>query len=103
MAPQRRLLLFFYALSGCAALVYEIVWTRLLTLYLGHTVAAVSTVLAAFLGGLGIGALVGGYSAARRAPQAALRLFAGLELAGGAWALALPVLVAATRPPPGGT
>ena len=47
-------------LSGAAALVYEVAWTRLLTLYLGHGVAAASTVLAAFMGGLAIGAAVAG-------------------------------------------
>ena len=46
--------------SGAAALVYEVAWTRLLTLQLGHTVAAASTVLAAFMGGLAIGAWIAG-------------------------------------------
>lgn len=100
MTRERKLLLLLlcYTLSGFAALLYEIVWTRLLTLHLGHTVAAVSTVLAAFLGGLGVGALIGGGAAARRAPQQALRLFAALELTIGAFALALPYLLIALRP-----
>ena len=80
MSRERRLFLLCYAGSGFAALVYEIVWTRLFTLHLGHTVAAVSTVLAAFLGGLGVGSLVAGHLIARRSPAQALRLFAVLEL-----------------------
>ena len=49
---RRQVLVVLYAASGAAALVYEITWTRLLTLHLGHSVAAASTVLAAFMGGL---------------------------------------------------
>ena len=43
MTPPRWFLL-VYAASGAAALIYEVAWTRLLTLYLGHGVAAASTV-----------------------------------------------------------
>ena len=50
--PRPRVFVVLYAASGAAALVYEVTWTRLLTLQLGHTVAAASTVLAAFMGGL---------------------------------------------------
>src|SRR5207244_810285 len=57
---HRRLFFFLYGASGAAALVYEVAWTRLLTLQLGHTVAAASTVLAAFMGGLAIGAWLAG-------------------------------------------
>ena len=39
----RRVFILLYAASGAAALVYEVTWTRLLTLQLGHTVAAAST------------------------------------------------------------
>jgi spermidine synthase len=95
---MRRLFLFIYALSGCAALVYEVIWSRLLTLHIGHTVAAVSTVLAAFLGGMALGALGGGALAARRPPRDALRLYAWLELAIAASALAVPAVLAASRP-----
>src|SRR5262245_40423375 len=56
MLQPRRVVVALYAASGAAALVYEVVWTRLLTLQLGHTVAAASTVLAAFMGGLAVGA-----------------------------------------------
>ena len=42
-------------LSGVAALVYQLLWTRQLGLVLGNTVGAVSTVLATFMGGLALG------------------------------------------------
>ncbi|MBT3923999.1 MAG: fused MFS/spermidine synthase [Nitrospina sp.] len=53
-------LLFF--ISGITALVYEIVWTRMLTLVFGHTVFSVSVVLAAFMAGLGLGSYLFGYA-----------------------------------------
>ena len=51
-------LLFFG--SGITALIYEIVWTRMLTLVFGHTVFSVSVVLAAFMAGLGFGSYLFG-------------------------------------------
>ncbi|MGD9904682.1 MAG: fused MFS/spermidine synthase [Vicinamibacterales bacterium] len=97
MAPPRWFLL-VYAASGAAALVYEVAWTRLLTLYLGHGVAAASTVLAAFMGGLAIGAAWGGPLADRTARPALLGLYARLELAIAALALLVPVAVATATP-----
>lgn len=49
-----------FALSGGAALVYEVVWTRELSTILGSTVYAVSTMLAAFMAGLALGGYLGG-------------------------------------------
>src|SRR5580765_1084629 len=92
---HRRLFVLLYALSGAAALVYEVTWTRLLTLQLGHTVAAASTVLAAFMGGLALGAWVAG-RLGRAAPS--LRAYAGLELVVAAAALLLPFALAASVP-----
>ena len=40
-----------FFLSGAAGLAYEVVWARLLSLAFGHTVYAVTTVLAAYMGG----------------------------------------------------
>jgi len=47
------LVLFF--LSGAAALVYEVVWMRMLTLVFGATAFATSTILASFMAGLALG------------------------------------------------
>lgn len=41
--------------SGCAALIYEVVWTRLLSLVLENTVYAFSLMLGTFLAGLALG------------------------------------------------
>src|SRR5262249_45751069 len=62
----QRLLLTLYTASGAAALVYEVVWMRLLTLQLGHPVAAASTGLTPLLGGLALGAYTAGRFLIRR-------------------------------------
>ncbi|MFQ5720134.1 MAG: fused MFS/spermidine synthase [Acidobacteriota bacterium] len=47
-----------FGLSGCAALVLEVAWTRVLTLILGGSVYAFALMLAVFLTGLATGAAV---------------------------------------------
>ncbi|MGE0040029.1 MAG: fused MFS/spermidine synthase [Vicinamibacterales bacterium] len=94
----RGVFLALFAVSGAAALVYEVTWTRLLTLQMGHGVAAASTVLAAFMGGLAAGAAAGGRIGGRLSPARALATYAGLEAAIAAIALLLPLGLAATRP-----
>ena len=106
MSPGRRLFVLLYAASGAAALIYEVTWTRLLTLQLGHTVAAASTVLAAFMGGLALGAWIagrtfiarGGDQSAGTEPAADLRAYAILELIVTVSALLLPAMLAASVP-----
>ena len=56
---------FLFFISGITALIYEIVWTRMLTLVFGHTVFSVSVVLAAFMAGLGLGSYLFGYAVDR--------------------------------------
>ena len=50
--------------SGVTALVYEVVWLRMLGLVFGHTVHAITTILVAFMGGLGLGSYLFGRRAA---------------------------------------
>ncbi|MBI3490672.1 MAG: fused MFS/spermidine synthase, partial [Acidobacteria bacterium] len=87
-----------YACSGLAGLVYEVSWTRLATLYMGHTTAAASTVVAAFMGGLAGGSAIGGYAAARLTPRQALLAYGALESAVVVVALVLPWELAALTP-----
>src|SRR5206468_363630 len=106
MPAGRRILIALYAASGAAALVYEVVWTRLLTLQLGHTVAAASTVLAAFMGGLALGAALAGNvlspsRVGRVGPMGRvgqMRAYAALEIVIAAFALLLPYALGATVP-----
>ncbi len=85
-------------MSGAAALVYEVVWSRLLVLHMGSTVAAIGTVLAAFMGGLAGGTALAGPFAFRLSRQQALRLYAFLECAIAACALLVPVALARLQP-----
>ena len=94
----RHVFLLIYFVSGAAALVYEVVWSRLLLLHMGNTVAAIGTVLAAFMGGLAGGAALGGRFAFRLSRQQALRLYAALECAIAACALLVPVALTALQP-----
>ena len=96
MGLRRRLFVGCYAASGAAALIYEVTWTRLFTLQMGHTVAAASTVLAAFMGGLAIGAWIAGRVAA--SPTRRLQSYAVLELLVALIALALPTALRASVP-----
>ena len=49
-----------FGLSGFAALAYEVLWTRVLSMIVGTTVYAFSTMLTAFLCGLALGSFISG-------------------------------------------
>ena len=49
-----------FGLSGMAALIYEVVWTRSLSTIMGSSTYALSTMLAAFMAGLAFGGWIGG-------------------------------------------
>jgi spermidine synthase len=86
-------LLFFC--SGACALVYQVMWLRMLALVFGVTVYAASTVLASFMGGLAIGSFAAGRIAGQlRHPLVA---FGALEIGIGASALATPLLLDAVK------
>jgi spermidine synthase len=74
-------------LSGFASLVYQIVWTQQLGTWLGHEVAAVLAVVAAFFGGLASGSWALGRCIAR-SPHPG-RWYAALELVIALWGLVL--------------
>src|SRR5688572_13949143 len=63
--PPARLLLvtLLFFLSGAAGLIYEIAWERLLELYFGVTMTAITLIVASYMCGLGLGSLLGGYIA----------------------------------------
>ena len=95
---SHRLFLLLYLVSGASALAYEVVWLRLLALAMGHTAGAVGTVLAAFMGGLAVGAWAGGRKARQLDARRALRIYAALEIAVAVCALLLPLALSAMRP-----
>jgi len=72
------LVLLLYFMSGALALVYELVWSRMMMQVFGSTALAVGTVLAAFMAGMAIGSWWIGKAADRS--RNCLRLYAWLEL-----------------------
>ena len=91
--PGILLLLFF--LSGFSALVYEVVWARMLGLVFGTTVYAWAAILAAYMGGMGLGALIGGRFA--DGSSRPLRLFALCEAGIGLFGAASPAILHAVQ------
>lgn len=85
--PTQPLLLAAFFASGFAALVYQTIWQRLLSLFGGADVYSVTIIVAAFMAGLGFGCLAGGYLADRLGARARLRVFAACESAVAAFAL----------------
>ena len=92
MRSQRLLptLLLLFIGSGCAALIYEVVWFQLLELVIGSSAVSIGVLLGTFMGGMCLGSLL----LPRIAPPDAhpLRLYAYLEL--GIGLVGLVVLVA---------
>ncbi len=86
----RAVVLACFFLSGATGLVYEVLWSRRLTLIFGVTVLAVSTVLAAFMGGLALGSVLFGRLVDRR--RDALRVYAVLEGLVGLYCFVTPYL-----------
>jgi spermidine synthase len=74
-----KLVAILFILSGVASLIYQVVWFRQLSYFLGSTTYSQSIVLATFMGGLAIGAWFWGKKA--DGSKNSLRLFAILELA----------------------
>ena len=89
-ADSRRFLpalLLLFVGSGCAAMIYEVVWLQLLQLVIGSTAASLGVLLGTFMGGMCLGGLLlPRLVSARRHP---LRVYAALELGIGAIGLAV--------------
>src|SRR5215207_7304859 len=56
--PTALALALCFALSGLAALIYQTAWTRQFAIVFGTSELAVATVLAAYMGGLALGAVL---------------------------------------------
>jgi spermidine synthase len=72
------LLLVLFVGSGCAALIYEIVWLQLLQLVIGSTAVSLGVLLGTFMGGMCLGSLALPRLVSRRWHP--LRVYGGLEL-----------------------
>src|SRR5262245_1461458 len=80
MAPRRFLpgLLLLFVGSGCAALIYEVVWFQLLQLVIGSSAVSMGVLLGTFMGGMCLGSLLLPRTAPVRARHP-LRVYASLE------------------------
>jgi spermidine synthase len=76
--PRLALILFLFFISGALALIYQVVWGRMMMQIFGSTALAVGTVLAGFMAGLASGSWLAGRLADRSSNG--LRLYGWLEL-----------------------
>jgi spermidine synthase len=88
---MRPLILACFFLSGASGLILEMLWTRMLTLVFGSTTLAVSTVLTAFMGGLGLGSYLAGKFADRL--KTPVQAYALAEASIGVYALVVPLVI----------
>src|SRR5882672_6556839 len=93
LPPTQRflpILLLLFVGSGCAALIYEIVWFQLIQLVIGSSAVSLGVLLGTFMGGMCLGSLLlPRYVSPEQHP---LRVYAMLEA--GIGVLGLVVLVA---------
>ena len=90
MVKNRFILLLLFVGSGCAALVYEVVWFQLLQLVIGSSAVSMAVLLGTFMGGMCAGSLLlPRYVPRDRHP---LRVYAALEALIGLFAVLVLVL-----------
>ncbi len=65
-----------FAVTGFSALTLQVVWQRVISMHAGVDLFSFTTVVSAFLAGLGIGSLAGGALADRLGPRRSLLAFA---------------------------
>jgi predicted membrane-bound spermidine synthase len=83
-----------FAVSGIAALVYQICWQRMLVMTFGADIESLTIIVSAFMLGLGLGALVGGQLADRFRDRI-IEMFATAELVIGLFGAFSPLLIPA--------
>lgn len=79
-----------FIFSGATALIYEVLWARMLGLVFGATTIAISAVLTAFMGGLALGSAVAAKFVNRL--KQPLQTYGFIEIAIGVYALIVPLL-----------
>src|SRR6266849_6671935 len=85
--PLLPLLLLLFVGSGCAALIYEIVWFQLLQFVIGSSAVSLAVLLGTFMGGMCLGSIaLPRFMSGRFHP---LRVYALLELGLGIFGIAL--------------
>jgi spermidine synthase len=87
---QKAIVYIIFTASGSAALVYQMIWARWLSLVFGNTATSISIVLGSFMLGLALGSYLVGRQLAKIANP--MLLYAYLELGIGIFAIGFPWL-----------
>ena len=88
---QAKLIAGVFFFSGMAAILYQLAWQRQLAVIFGSNSESIAVIVAAFMGGLGLGSLAGG--SISKKPFNMLKIFAIIELVSGLFGLiSLPLL-----------
>jgi predicted membrane-bound spermidine synthase len=77
-----------FFISGMAALIYQVAWQKKLISLLGADGQAVTVIVAVFLGGLGVGALIGDKLAPSLGTRRGIAVFCAIELVAGVFGAA---------------
>ncbi|NJL95328.1 MAG: spermidine synthase, partial [Anaerolineae bacterium] len=85
-------LLGMFFVSGFSALLYQVVWQRMLGLFSGSDVRSITIVAAAYLLGLGVGSLLGSLLADRLSSRRAVQIYGLCNLGIAAFAFFSPAL-----------
>jgi spermidine synthase len=83
---SKAILFALFAATGFSALTLQVVWQRVISMHAGVDLFSFTTVVAAFLAGLGIGTIVGGTVADRLGPKKALLAYAAANAGIGVFA-----------------
>ncbi|TNF92083.1 MAG: hypothetical protein EP297_14075, partial [Gammaproteobacteria bacterium] len=89
---ETTLLYILFMASGCTSLIFEVIWFQWLELIFGSTTLAISTILVAYMLGLGVGALFAGRITSKL--KNGVRTYGFIEITIGLYALVVPLLVA---------
>jgi spermidine synthase len=77
--------------SGCAALIYEVVWLQLLSLIVGSSAISMGVILGTFMGGMCIGSIA--LSKYVKRSEHPLKVYAYLELGIAAFGILIPLIL----------
>jgi predicted membrane-bound spermidine synthase len=92
-APAMHIILYsLFFCSGCSALIYQVMWERMLFTVFGVDLESITIIVSVFMFGLGIGGLCGGYIA-DRLPGRLLTSYIILELGIALFGFASPTLI----------
>lgn len=89
----RYILEILFFISGCSALLYQIIWQRMLFIAFGTDLESITIIVSVFMFGLGIGGLCGGFLA-DRVPSRLLMLYIIIELSIAVFGFLSPYIIA---------